>query len=425
MKKILLLAFTFTSFISLFAQWNNTGMNTENTLKRCSFPSNDTGYIISDKIYRTVNGGTSFDSIFIGNAVNYYSIDFRTNLDGVIAVDVASSGNSIFRTLNGGNTWQNISVPPFQGIGINVKFADLLHGTYLTSAPIIYNTANGGITWDTMTYGYDYFNELDYPTATTGYIGGFDGTFNYYGVIAKTTNGGVTWNVVNNFTQNGSIINHMQFLNADTGFACFNPLSIPSRLLRTYNGAASWDTVYFNGFIEDFTFSDYQHGFIISDSGSIYITSNAGVSWTLDRLATDYLSDIAVTPSFAYAVGVSGTAIKRNLPAGIPVQQLETTLSIYPNPCADHLIVTLPHSTDVVSVTATDVTGKNCGDLSFTTLNANEISLDTRRLAKGFYILQINGKNESFKVKFEKGKEKSKLRKLALFNLCNLRNLWL
>lgn len=403
MKKLLLLIILSFPTVSIFAQWNNTGLNTGATLNRCSFPSNDTGYIISDKIFRTFNGGISFDSIS-GSFLTFYSIDFRTNLEGVVAFDSGPQGNAVFRTFDAGTTWQNLYVPPFAGSGVDVKFADLLHGTYLTSAPVIYNTADGGVTWDTMTFGYDYFSQLEYPTATTGYIGGFDGTFNYLGVIAKTTDGGVTWNVVNNFTQVGSMINKLQFLNADTGFACFNPFSTPGRLLRTYNGAASWDTVYFNGTITDFAFSDYQHGFIINDSGSIYITGNAGVSWTLDRLATDYLYDIAVTPSFAYAVGESGRAIKRNLPSGIPVQQFESSISVYPNPCADKITVTLPHGTDVVSIRAIDIAGKNCGNLSFTSLSANELNLDTRNLAKGFYVLEIVGENEIFKVKFEKGK---------------------
>lgn len=401
MKKLLLAIILLTT-ISLHAQWNNTGLNTNTSLTQLSFPSNDTGYILSDKIYRTFNGGVSFDSITIPNGVGYHSIDFRTNFDGVVAVDIAASGNSIYRTVNAGFTWQNISAPQFAGVGMNVKFADAMHGTYLTSAPLIFNTANGGISWDTMTFGYNYFSTLDYPTTTTGYIGGFDGTFNYFGVIAKTTDGGVTWNIINNFTQNYSIISNIQFLTADTGFACFNPNSSQARLLRTYNGAVSWDTVYFNGVITSFAFSDYQNGFLVNDSGSVYRTNNAGLTWTLDRLQTGYLYEIEVTPSFAYAVGDGGLSIKRNLSSGIPVLQFENSLSIYPNPGTDKATVTLPHRMDVLSVSVIDVTGKNCGKLSFTNSNAEELILDTRNLAKGFYIFEINGKDETLKVKFEK-----------------------
>jgi photosystem II stability/assembly factor-like uncharacterized protein len=361
--------------------------------------------VISSKVYRTFNGGVSFDSISVPNVVQYHSIDFRTNLDGVIAADVASSGNSIFRTINGGASWQNISVPNFAGMGVNVKFADVLHGTYLTSAPVIYNTSNGGVTWDTMTFGYSYFKTLDYPTATTGYIGGFDGTFNYLGVIAKTTDSGVTWNIVTTLTQLNSFIEHLQFVSADTGFACFNPYSLDARLIRTYNGAATWDTVLFtHGNIVRFAFSDYQNGFIVNDSGSIYRTTNAGVSWTLDRLQTNTLTDINVTPSFAYAIGNDGLIIKRNLQSSIPTQYYSTELKIYPNPGADRVTLKLPHGANITSISAIDVAGRNCGNLLFSVLSADELSIDTRSLAIGYYVLELNGKNETLKVKFEKSR---------------------
>jgi photosystem II stability/assembly factor-like uncharacterized protein len=404
MKKLLLSLLLLTS-LSLSAQWNNLNLSSSNDLARCSFPSDDTGYVISGKIYRTFNGGASFDSISIPNAVQYWSVDFISNLDGVVAVDIASAGNSIFRTVNAGATWQNISPLPFQGQGMNVKFADVLHGTYLTSAPLIFNTANGGVTWDTMTFGYDYYNALDYPTATTGYIGGFDGTFNYSGVIQKTTDGGVTWNLATDFNRTNSMIQQIEFVNADSGFAYFNPYGFDSRIIRTRNGAATWDTVLFtHGTLARIAFSDYMNGFAMNDSGSIYRTSNAGISWTLDRLQTDFLSDITVTPNFAYAVGNNGLAIKRNLSSGIPVQQYNTVLKIYPNPGTDRVNVLLPHGTSVVSVSAMDVTGRNCGTLSFTYAGADEIILDTQKLSKGFYMLEIVGQDETLKVKFEKAR---------------------
>lgn len=405
MKRALLFTAILISCISLPAQWNNLGLNSGYDLLNCSFPSNDTGYVsCGGKIYRTFNGGLSFDSITIPNAIQIYSIDFRTNTDGVIAVDLSSSGNNILRTINAGATWQNISVPSFMGQGMNVKFADVLHGTYLTSAPVIYNTANGGLTWDTMTFGYDYFKALDFPTATTGYIGGFDGTFNYRGEIGKTTDGGVTWTIVNSFTQNYSTIDHIQFVSADTGFACFSPYMQPARLIRTYNGAASWDTVLFTqGAIVRFAFSDYQNGFIVNDSGSIYRTGNAGVSWTLDRAQTNTLTDINVTPSFAYAIGNDGLIIKRNLQSSIPDPHYNTAIKLYPNPGTDRVSLLLPHGTIVETISAIDVTGRNCGNLLFSALSADELSIDARSLAKGYYLLEIKAKDETFKVKFEKG----------------------
>jgi photosystem II stability/assembly factor-like uncharacterized protein len=404
MKKLLLAAFLLSG-ISLSAQWNNLSIANGNPMTNCSFPSNDTGYITSAKIYRTFNGGTSFDSVAVPTMTQYNFIDFRTTTDGVVSGLVSPSGYGIFRTLNAGTTWQNITPSNVIGSPMQVKFADALHGTMTTSSFVFYNTANGGLTWDTLTFGYDYFNAIDFPTTTTGYIGGFDGTFNYRGVIAKTTDAGVTWSIATNFTQNYSTIQQIQFVNADSGFASYSPYMLPGHLIRTRDGAATWDTVLFNnGAIVKFAFLNYMNGFIVNDSGSIYKTTDAGVTWTLDRAQTTTIYDINVTPLYAYAVGDSNLAIKRTLASGIPIQQYYTELKVYPNPGADRTTVLLPHGTNVTSVSAMDITGRNCGNISFTNGNTDEIILDTHALAKGCYVLEIVAKDQTLKVKFEKAR---------------------
>ena len=63
---------------------------------------------------------------------------------------------------------------------------------------------------------------ISFGTPAVGYIGGADST------LLKTTDGGVTWTAVNysglTFGQTEKDIIHLNFINADTGFAIISNL---------------------------------------------------------------------------------------------------------------------------------------------------------------------------------------------------------
>jgi photosystem II stability/assembly factor-like uncharacterized protein len=404
MKRILLAILLLISAAPLSAQWTNLSIATGNDITHCSFPSNDTGYSTSGKIYRTFNGGISFDSVSVPGLSTLEDLNFLTNTDGVVCGNLTAGGPGIFRTLNAGLTWQNISAVNAVGAAMHVKFADALHGIFLTSNYIFYKTADGGVTWDTASFGYDYYNAIDFPTATTGYLGGFDGTFNYKGIILKTVDGGNTWTQATNFIDNYTVIQQLQFVNADTGFASYTPYMYPSHLLRTRDGAASWDTVLFtHGSIVRFAFRDYMNGFIVNDSGSIYRTFDAGVNWIPDRAHTDYLADINVTSNYVYSVGSNGLFLKRDLFSGLNCYCIpDFNLQLYPNPANEKISVMLPHGTIVNSISIMDMMGRNCGITTFNSDGNDQISIDTRNLSDGNYILMIYSKDEILHQKFVK-----------------------
>jgi photosystem II stability/assembly factor-like uncharacterized protein len=385
------------------AQWTILPSNTTSIFNQMSFPSNDTGYLITNKVFRTNNGGTSFDSLQVPNCAQYNNIYFRTQLDGAICGYRTSSGPLISRTIDGGNTWTEITPAVSVGSAMSVKFQSVTNGTYISSAPGFYRTFNGGLSWDTITFGYDYFNTMDFPDSQTGYIAGFDGTFAYHGIICKTTDGGTTWNLLNTFTQWNTDIQQIQFVSVDSGFASFVTFPTQSKLIRTRNGGTSWDTVLFSqGQIVRFAFSNYSNGFIVNDSGSIYRTNDAGLTWVLDRLHTTTLNDICVTPAYAYAAGSVGLVIKRNLVLEIPELSNENQFKIYPNPASDYTMIKSSLAGKIESISAFDLSGRKCENLSWKYSGNGELILETGSFSPGMYILQLKGKDFSYSIHLNK-----------------------
>lgn len=70
-------------------------------------------YNYMSKLYRTNNGGTSWQNITAGleDSLYFTSVEISDDDDQIAWVTCAgfSAGNKIFRTLDGGNTWDNIS----------------------------------------------------------------------------------------------------------------------------------------------------------------------------------------------------------------------------------------------------------------------------------------------------------------------------
>jgi photosystem II stability/assembly factor-like uncharacterized protein len=389
MKTIYLFAFLFPA--TLAAQWNTLPSAGNGTVTDMSFPSDDTGYLASASIHRTFNGGVSFDSVSAPGMTQYSSVHFRTNTEGAIC-GYATSGVSVQRTFNSGLTWVDVTPDSIGGNPLAVQFSGPLKGVFLTSYIGFYITTDGGLTWDTINFGYDFFNTVDFADSQTGYIGGFDGTFAYRGVIAKTTDGGATWNVITNLTAWNTTIERIKFVNADTGFASYNAFSQPSKIIRTLNGGSSWDTIVFNhGQLFDFAFSNADNGFVVNDSGSIYRTFDGGISWLLDRASSGvYLFNIEVTPAFAYASGNSGLALKRNLATNIFENSAHFNVALYPNPAGEFTSVALPETFEVRTVTAFDAAGRSYGLIPWHNYNGN-LRMETAELAPGLYLVEIAG----------------------------------
>ncbi len=138
---------------------------------------------------------------------------------------------------------------------------------------VIYKTINGGNSWyevSPSTADID-FRSITFPTAATGYVvGGYE--FGSSGVIYKSTNAGETW------VQQGIVnkdLNSISFKDAQTGYA----VGESGIILKTTNGSAIWNSQV-SSTIKDLNsvyFLETNLGFTVGSSGSAQKTMNGGV----------------------------------------------------------------------------------------------------------------------------------------------------
>ncbi|HTL80368.1 MAG TPA: YCF48-related protein [Bacteroidia bacterium] len=384
MKKNLPALFILCS-VPAFAQWHQLIPSSPDIFTQLSFPADDTGYSIAGKLCRTFDGGVSFDTVHIPGLAQYQSVFFRNGKDGVVTG--TNSGARILRSLDRGTTWSNITPANFIGAPMFAEFHSPTKGSCITSAPYYFRTFDAGATWDTISFGYDYFNSISFPDSMIGYLGGFDGTFAYRGVVAKTIDGGLTWNIFTQLNDWNTDIAQIQFVSQDTGFAIYTTTSNISPIIRTRDGAATWDTVFFSsGHIVRIAFADHNNGFLVNDSGSVYRTSDGGVNWNFDFHAPGYFSDLCVTRHYAYACGGQGMMYKRDWLSSVAENDVRREISVYPCPATDVLYLDEGTPGDIIYVY--DVNGKCVKKQRIR--QTGVISLCVDDLAAGNYFLWLN-----------------------------------
>lgn len=252
-KKILFITALLFSFINIsFSQypWAQTNIPPAGRYEDVFFLNKDTGFAASNDgyIYKTINGGQVWDSVF--HSLQYIrSIEFSSSKRG-FAGSLLSSANAIFmKTLDGGNTWINISnqitisnkgICGICCVDTNVTYAS---GAFSSPAYVI-KTTDGGLSWaqiDMSAYA-KRLVDIKFIDQNVGYVIGQSNIAAEGGVILKTTDGGLSWNKV--FTTNNANDYIWKIQNLDNvNWFCsiqkgnMNPLN---EIIKSTDGGNTW-----------------------------------------------------------------------------------------------------------------------------------------------------------------------------------------
>ncbi|MBN8571236.1 MAG: T9SS type A sorting domain-containing protein [Ignavibacteria bacterium] len=255
---------------------------------------------------KSTDGGMTFTKNHIEFSLNSFSfLNINTGF--------ATSQNKILKTSNGGTNWNTIFENNTGASYILEKICAVndqygyFWKNYNSYVETLYVSTNGSETWTQSN-----LNKYKIPTGIVTYkqknilglkvfpsgIGYCAVTFNIYpdsNRILKTTDFGKNWyNTTGNL--NAQSISILKFINKDTGFAVINT----NHLYRTLDGGSTWDL---SGYIQstnaygtnDLTFINANTGFCVywingsPESLIIGKTTNAGVSWRETNLNTDYI----------------------------------------------------------------------------------------------------------------------------------------
>ena len=239
-------------------------------------------------IYRTLNGGGSWDSLTSGTSQYLSAVFFTSSTTGYVV-----GGSTILKTSNGGTAWNPLTSGTENGLR-SVYFADSNIGLTVGSSGTILRTTNAGVSWFPIPSGTS--NDLYsvfFVDTKIGYAAGDNGT------ILKTVNAGEIWAPVSFGSYNFASI---YFADANTGFA----VGSLGAIVKTTNGGTSWEELT-SGTLESLYsvhFTSTTTGYAVGGGGIVLKTINGGTSWTSQSPSTHSLNTLFFTDSsIGYAIG--------------------------------------------------------------------------------------------------------------------------
>jgi photosystem II stability/assembly factor-like uncharacterized protein len=202
--------------------------------------------------------------------------EFRVGNYPFMAGDFADSSNgltvgtAVFRTADGGLSWQGSSPGTPGGLLLGVCMLDTLRAWVVGTDSEVFRSDDGGATWTRQQppAGFSDLRPVAFLDSLNGWIAGASGR------IAHTSDGGTNWTEVASGT--GADILALQFPSGTRGWACGD-----SGLVLSWDGAA-WIPVATGTaqVLYDIHFVDELTGWAVGENAAVLKTVDGGSSWT-------------------------------------------------------------------------------------------------------------------------------------------------
>jgi photosystem II stability/assembly factor-like uncharacterized protein len=292
------------------AEWERQASGTQGDLAAVHFADVEVGYAAGFlTVVRTLDGGVTWQPLSLPTNAAFLSVFAKS------ATEVFVGRQSLFHSVNGGASWRRIEFPEApSGSIFDVKFSSDTTG-FLVKLGKVFKTVNRGETW-TLAFpgGGLYLSNIEVVGSQTIYS---TGGITYDGLtradFVRSYDGGTTWEVV----QPGGLSEIMAsaWVGPREGYV----FTFSQQVLKTSDGGDSWvpvnDTL--GELVLDACFIDAQSGFALCYSGNILSTTNSGVSWDVYRASDEPLNAIArPCGGTCYAVGSGGRIFKRTTGQG-------------------------------------------------------------------------------------------------------------
>lgn len=263
------------------------------------------------RVYRTFNGGESWEELYIGASLNLNDVDFWKYYDltgsGAVVGEANGAYYTVFRTTDNGTTWLNrsFSIPQSYPATDLTECYRMQNTNFVVGMTgIIARTKDGGSSWDIQNnpfQSYDLF-AIDFESENVGWAAGSSGT------VLKTTDNGENWFNVN--PDNVSNFKSIYFPDLRNGFV----VGVGGVIYRTTDGGYDWTKVTPNVTSETLFsvyFIDKNVGWAAGQMGTILHTTNGGVDWYHQESGTNnLLHDISFTETgIGWICGWYGTII--------------------------------------------------------------------------------------------------------------------
>lgn len=262
-------------------------------------------------IFRSTDGGLTWQAVSIDpNALVLSSISFSSATVGVI-----SSQAAIYRTIDGGLTWTAATTPDFS-MHFDVALSPSGIGLSVGEDGAIQRSTDGGATWHELVPQIGTWNNLGiaFGSESVGVVSGLGGT------VSQTTDGGLTWRNIQ--TGASGQLEGVTFADANTVVAA----GTDGAIVRSTDGGANWSTINggSNAWLTDVAFATPKKGAIVGIDAMLY-TTDGGVTWRPsggDWVPSQYAKLSFANATVGIAVSLDGD-IARTTDAGATWNRVE------------------------------------------------------------------------------------------------------
>ncbi|HMQ77970.1 MAG TPA: T9SS type A sorting domain-containing protein [Ignavibacteria bacterium] len=390
MKEIIYLMIGFCLISQIQSQWTTLDTGFPQILTSISAVDDNVVWTCGHlgKVCRTTNGGASWDISVVtpdtSTLNNVYGLDQNTAF--VSAKDYSPSSSSVWKTTDGGSSWQQVFSQPNGEIYSLEVFSNgtgIMIGKPFSGRWSLFKTSNYGSTWDSagmFVPGSGGSTENSLYTRDNEYWFGASGGRLYY-----SSNSGINWS----YQTLGSTNIIGIWFNGQTGIAT------GSGGFRTTNGGISWSPLTIPGTGNQLPISGYGTNFWMITRGSIniYNTTNNGDNWSNYSSVYQY-SDIAASRSGSriWIATLSQYVLKDVVNS---VSQISSQiprdyelLQNYPNPFnpVTNIEFSIPKSS-FITLTIYDISGREIEVLVNQNMNAGtyKADWDASKYSSGIY----------------------------------------
>lgn len=298
-KPVLLLLTVLTFCFAAQSQWSWINPKPSGaTSFKILFTDNRNGFIFNSnaELIRTRNTGADWQIVDSFPGMTCFDIKGNTGVMG-------GWGSSFYISRDKGDTWQLRS----SGLSGNFRHISMVSDDvfffYGGDDNKIFKTLDGGDTWQTLSCD-GRIDQVFFATQDTGYVAILDD-------ILKTVDGGTTWKSTNKTNTSPANITSMFFLNENVGYA-YREFS---KMLSTTDGGETWQTVDLIDRINSIYFTDLDTGYAGGEHGVLYRTTDKGRSWqwigVSARIAGyDINSVYFLSGTMGFAVGQRGRILR-------------------------------------------------------------------------------------------------------------------
>lgn len=344
----------------------------------------------SGKVYRFNFAASSYEQI-LDKWGGIYEMYFLNKDTGIIGY-YTEFGVGYMRTINGGQTWENMNT--FTTFYSSLSFIDIDFGFYaffadINPGSIIYKYHNDTaiIVFTTSDY-YLGSSNIYLIDESIVFVTGSDYSSN--AIVLRTLDGGSLWEEV--FSMPNQQFNDIKFINDSLGFI----VGKEGRIFKTTNVGQTWYTINNDSTktLNAIDFTSNLTGYIVGDSGSVLKSTNLGESWEhIDFINEEDLVYVKCFDEEECHITDAIGDIYSNFYHFRIDENANNEIQIFPNPSQSYINLNLTESYLPFETTLYNLSGQTM------IKSENQLWINVSELTRGIFILVIRQGGKVYRQK--------------------------